>query len=118
MKADKKEKIEIQITFNENNYEYLAAVAPNRHIQLISFNYWNGYWEFYTYWIPRMADASVKIPGGFGDEFPMEQFTKLIQARYMMATGALDFPEVVLSKTAKKVLTQEYRKKALAYLFK
>lgn len=115
MKANKKEKIEIQITFNENDERYCAHVAPNHHKHLICFYYWSGKWEFYTDWVPRMADAKMQVPGGFGDEFPMEQFIKLVQARYMISTGATDFPEVVISKSAKKVLTQEYREKVIKY---
>ena len=109
----KKEKITIQLSYNRNTLDYRASVAPNRHMNLISFNYYNGNWHFYTDWCTLSHPTRVDVKGGFGDEFPMDYFTKLCQARYMIDKGVLDFPEVELSASAKKMLTREYLQKQL-----
>jgi hypothetical protein len=112
----KKEKISIQLTYNENALKYIASIAPNHRTYLISFYFWDGKWKFYTDWIERNGKC-VSVDGGFGDEFPMEYFTKLCQAKYMIEKGTLGFPEVELSKSAKKMLTREFLEKKLAKKF-
>ena len=109
-----KNKITIQLTFNENTWMYTASVAPNKNMDLITFGYYWGNWTFYTYWIECRSEANVKVPGGFGEEFPIDYFTKLCQARYMIATGCMDFPEVELSKSAKKMLEKGFVEKKFA----
>lgn len=108
--ATKKEKISIQLTYNTNSFKYIASVAPNHHTHLVSFYFWDGKWKFCTDWIERNGKY-VSVNGGYGDEFPMEYFTKLCQAKYMLEKGTLDFPEVELSKSAKKMLTKEFVQK-------
>lgn len=108
----KKETISIQLVFNTNTLWYTAAVAPNHHMYLFSFRFNDGKWDFFTNWTGWQCDA-IPVDGGFGDAFPMEYFTKLCQAKYMFEKGTLDFPEVELSKSAKKMLTKKfYQEKA------
>lgn len=109
----KKEKISIQLTYNTNTLRYTASVAPNHHTNLVLFYFYDGKWRFYTDWFKR-DDKCVCVEGGFGDEFPMGYFTKLCQAKYMIEKGTLDFPEVELSKSAKKMLTREFLQKKLS----
>ena len=104
----KREKITIQLSFNENTFSFTASVAPNHNKNLFTFRFEGGKWLFYTYWLESRSDASVRIPGGFDDDFPIEYFIKLCQARYMVSAGALDFPEVELSKSARKMLTRGF----------
>jgi hypothetical protein len=108
----KTNKIEIQFSYNTHDYRYRAQIGPRHHRTLFEFCYRNGHngpaWYFFSNpWDSRCEPTEIR-----GESFPIEFFDKFIRAKYMVETpGCTKFPEVVLSKSATKMLSKEWRVK-------